>query len=151
MDRIDRNILALLLADGRMSLTDLAAQVRLSVSSCHRRLKGLENTGVIVGYRALVNPRAMGLDFEALVFISMHSTARETVVAFEEAVVEIPNVVQTQRLFSEPDYLLHVIAKDLTSFQELYDEKLSALPGVRRLTSTLVMKDVIEHRSPSLM
>ncbi|MNL66408.1 AsnC family protein [compost metagenome] len=60
--------------------------------------------------------------------------------------VDIPQVIQAQRLFGDPDYLLHVIARDLPAFQRLYDEQLSALPGVQRLTSTLVMKSVVQDR-----
>ena len=143
MDRVDREILSLLQADGRLSLTELAKSVRISLSSCHRRLRALETSGVISGYRAQIDPKAIGLGFDALVFITMDSTARETVEAFEQTITTVPNVIQTQRLFGDPDYLLHVVAPDLPSFQELYDERLSTLPGVRRLTSTLVMKNVI--------
>ena len=74
----------------------------------------------------------------------MHSADRDTLAAFEGAVVEVPHVLQAQRLFGDPDFLLRVIARDLPDFQRLYDERLSALPGVRRLTSTLVMKSVVE-------
>ena len=65
---------------------------------------------------------------------------------FEEKVSDIANVIQAQRLFGNPDYLLHVVAKDLASFQKLYDDSLSALPNVQRLTSTIVMKNVVTNR-----
>ena len=66
--------------------------------------------------------------------------------SFEEKVSEIANVIQAQRLFGNPDYLLHVVTKDLASFQKLYDDSLSALPNVQRLTSTIVMKSVVTNR-----
>ena len=69
-----------------------------------------------------------------------------TVAAFEDAIAAVANVVQAQRLFGDPDYLLKVVTKDLTAYQELYDSTLAALPGVQRLTPTLIMKTVVENR-----
>jgi DNA-binding Lrp family transcriptional regulator len=146
VDRIDRQILAELERDGRMTITDLAAKVQLSIAPCHRRLRELERTAVIRGYRAIVDPAAVGLGFEALVFATLSQADRDTVSAFEEAVTAIPQVLLAQRLFGDPDYLLRVLTADLTAFQQLYDQQLSALPGVRRLTSTLVMKSVVTDR-----
>jgi len=146
VDRIDRQILAELEENGRLTVTELAARINLSVSPCHRRLRELERTGAIRGYRAIVDPVAVGLGFQALVFASLHQADRETVAAFEEAVQDIPQVLQAQRLFGDPDYLLRVVAADLPSFQQFYDERLATLPGLRRLTSTIVMKDVVDYR-----
>ncbi|HEY5787557.1 MAG TPA: Lrp/AsnC family transcriptional regulator [Microlunatus sp.] len=147
MDRIDRQILAELQDDGRLTLTELADRVGLSMSPCHRRLRALEHTGVIDGYRAQLNPAAVGLTFEVLVFVTMRGADRDTITGFEQAVSDIPQILHAQRLFGEPDYLLRVIAADLTAFQQLYDTGLATLPGVQRLTSTLVMKTVVQHRS----
>ncbi|SRR5581483_11246363 len=146
MDRIDREILAELEQDGRLTVTELAARINLSVSPCHRRLRELERAGVIQGYRAIVDAAAVGLGFQALVFASLHQADRDTVAAFEDKVSEIPQVIQAQRLFGDPDYLLRVVAADLESFQRLYDERLATLPGLRRLTSTIVMKSLVDHR-----
>lgn len=144
MDLVDRKILAALQQDGRLSITDLAEKVGLSVSPCHRRLRALEKSGAIAGYRAHLDHATLGFGFEALVFVTMQSADRSTLAAFEAAVAEVPNVQQAQRLFGDPDFLLRVIARDLADFQRLYDERLSDLPGVRRLTSTLVMKSIVE-------
>lgn len=146
MDDVDRQILAELQQDGRLTVTELAARVRLSVSPCHRRLRELERAGAISGYRAVVDPAAVGLNFEALVFVSMRQEDRDTVAGFEGALADIPHVVEAQRLFGEPDYLLRVVAADLAAYQRLYDERLATLPGVQRLTSTLVMKHVVDDR-----
>jgi DNA-binding Lrp family transcriptional regulator len=146
MDRIDREILAELEQNGRLTVTELAARINLSVSPCHRRLRELERAGVIRGYRAIVNPAAVGLGFQALVFASLDRADRETVALFEDTVADVPQVIQAQRLFGDPDYLLRVVAADLTSFQQLYDERLATLPGLRRLTSTIVMKDLVDQR-----
>jgi len=146
VDTIDREILALMQADGRLTITELAARVRLSVSPCHRRVRALEQSGAIAGYRAQLDATALGLTFEALVFVTMRDATRTTLDQFEGAVAEIPHVLQAQRLFGDPDYLLRVIARDLPAFQTLYDDRLATLPGVQRLSSTLVMKSVVQDR-----
>lgn len=129
-----------------MSVTTLAEKVGLSVSPTHRRLRDLEDSGAIVGYRAVVEPKAIGLGFEALVFISMRQEDRATLLAFEEATAAIPNVLQAQRLFGEPDYLLRIRTEDLDAYARLTDDVLAMLPGVGRLTSTLVMKNFVIDR-----
>ncbi len=146
MDKTDRNMLAVLQADGRLSVTELAERVGLSLSPCHRQLRAMEEEGVIQGYRANLAPEAVGLNFSALVFVSMREGTNRAVGEFEAAVQDIPQVIEAQRLFGDPDYLLHVITRDLPAFQQLYDERLSALPNVQRLTSTLIMKRVIVER-----
>ncbi|MFF3310091.1 Lrp/AsnC family transcriptional regulator [Streptomyces sp. NPDC002952] len=146
MDAVDQRILAELQRDGRLTVTELAARVRLSVSPCHRRLRELERSGAVKGYRAVVDPAAVGLTFEALVFVSMRQEDRDTIAGFEEAVAGIPHVLDAQRLFGEPDYLLRIATADLAAFRRLYDERLATLPGVQRLTSTLVMEHVVADR-----
>lgn len=146
MDAIDRKILAEVQREGRLSVTDLAERVRLSVSPCHRRLRALEQTGVISGYRAHLDAHALGLTFETLVFVTMRYADQDSMIAFEQAVTGVPHVLQAQRLFGDPDYLLRIVARDLATFRQLYDERLTALPGVQRLSSTLVMKSVVDDR-----
>jgi DNA-binding Lrp family transcriptional regulator len=146
MDDVDRKILAELQEDGRLTVTELAERVRLSLSPCHRRLRALERSGAIGGYRAQLDASALGLTFEALVFVTMRGADRDTIDAFERAVADVHYVLQAQRLFGDPDYLLRVISRDLTHFQKVYDERLATLPGVQRLSSTLVMKSVVENR-----
>ncbi|KRD43011.1 AsnC family transcriptional regulator [Cellulomonas sp. Root930] len=146
MDAIDREILAQVQRDGRQTLTELAERVQLSVSPCHRRLRALEQTGVITGYHARLDPASLGLGFAALVFVTMREATGGSIGAFESAVADLPNVLQAQRLFGEPD-LLRVVARDLADYQRLYDDQLAALPGVQRLTSTLVMRSIVEDRS----
>ncbi|TDE12268.1 Lrp/AsnC family transcriptional regulator [Jiangella asiatica] len=146
MDAIDRKILAALQVDGRRTVTELAAAVGLSVSPCHRRVRALERSGVITGYRAVVDRDAVGLGFQALVFVTMGQEDRETLLAFEAAVARIPQVIEAQRLFGNPDYLLRVVTTDLNRYAALEDDALAALPGVQQLTSTLVMKQVVPER-----
>ena len=146
MDGIDQKILALLQEDGRLTLTELASRVGLSVSPCHRRLRELERNGVIRGYRAVVDAESLGLMFEVLAFVTMRQEDRDTLLAFEERLAAIPEVLQAERLFGDPDYLLRIVTADLAAYAQLEDDVLSALPGVQRLTSTLVMKRIVDER-----
>jgi len=146
MDALDRKILAELQQDGRLTVTELAGRVGLSLSPCHRRLRALEQSGAISGYHAHLDANALGLTFEALAFATMRAGDRDTVDAFEQAVAAIRQVLQAQRLFGDPDYLLRIITRDLPAYQKLYDNRLATLPGVQRLSSTLVMKSVVENR-----
>ena len=146
MDSIDRHILACLQSEGRITLTDLASRVGLSVSPCHRRLRELERSGVIRGYRAIVDPEALGLTFEVLAFVTMRQEDRETLLAFEAGLADVPEVVHAERLFGDPDYLLRILTTDLAAYAELEDDHLATLPGVQRITSTLVMKRIVRDR-----
>jgi DNA-binding Lrp family transcriptional regulator len=147
MDATDRKILAELQLDGRLSITELAARLPLSVSRCQRRLRELERSGTIRGYRAEVDPAKVGLHFSTLVFVTLQQEDRATVQRFEEQLAAYEEVVAAQRLFGDPDYLLRVVTTDLDAYRRLYDERLATLPGVQRLTSTLVMKDVVVARA----
>jgi DNA-binding Lrp family transcriptional regulator len=146
VDAVNRKILALLQEDGRLTVTELADRVGLSISPCHRRVRELERSGAIRGYRAVVDAKAVGLGFEAIVFLTMRQEDQDTLIAFEEGLAAIPQVLQAERLFGDPDYLLRIVTSDLGAYQRLQDEKLSALPGVLRMTSTLVMKRVVHDR-----
>ncbi len=127
-------------------MTDLAARIGLTVAPTHRRVRDLEASGAIVGYRAVVDPTALGLGFEALVFVTMKQSDHASLLGFEEAAAAMPNVLQLQRLFGDPDYLLRIRTVDLDAYTRLQDDVLSTLPGVQRFTSTLVMKNVVVDR-----
>ncbi|PQZ93567.1 AsnC family transcriptional regulator [Arthrobacter sp. MYb227] len=140
IDAIDRAMLRRIQEDGRITATALAGEVGLTVAPCHRRLKDLETQGVIRGYSADVDPAKVGLGFEALVFVTLKD--RQNMKAFEAELQGVAAVVEAQRLFGEPDFLLRVMAADLTAYQLLYDDVLVGLPGVEKLTSTIVMKNL---------
>lgn len=142
IDAIDKNILRTLQHDGRMSATALAAEVGLTVAPCHRRLKDLETSGVISGYRAIIDPSAVGLGFEALVFVTLARVDRATIDEFEAGVCANSHITSAQRLFGDPDYILKVMATDLNDYQQCFDNELTVLPGVQRVSSTLVMKNL---------
>jgi DNA-binding Lrp family transcriptional regulator len=146
MDAIDRRIIAQLQAEGRLTVTELAERVKLSVAPCHRRLRALERAGVIRGYRAVVDAAALGLGFEVLVYVTMDREDAATIADFESGLTEVAEVRHAERLFGDPDYLLRVATADLVAYQTLRDEKLATLPGVQRLTSTIVMKRIVGER-----
>ncbi len=146
MDAIDRKMLAELQADGRLTVTELAQRVQLSVAPCHRRLRELERTGVIRGYRAVVDADAIGLGFEVLVNVTMDREDAATIEAFETGLAQVAEVRHAERLFGDPDYLVRVVTADLPAYQALRDQKLATLPGVQRLTSTIVMKRIVDER-----
>ena len=103
---------------------------------------------MIRGYKADIDPAAVGLGFEAIVFVTLRQVDRSTMEIFENRVADTPNIVEAQRLFGSPDYLLKVIAEDLPAYQRFYDAELTSLPGVERLTSTLVMKNLKSNTGP---
>jgi DNA-binding Lrp family transcriptional regulator len=146
MDAIDRKIIAELQAQGRLTVTQLADRVKLTVAPCHRRLRELERAGVIRGYRAVIDPAALGLGFEVLVYVTMEREDAETIARFESGLAEVAEVRHAERLFGDPDYLVRVATADIAAYQTLRDEKLATLPGVQRLTSTIVMKRVVDDR-----
>jgi len=146
VDPIDRKILSLVQSEARLTITAIAEKVNVSVSAAHRRLRELERSGVILGYRARLSATAVGLGFQGIVFVTMREGAAVTLAEFEAALEQVPEVIDAQRLFGDPDYLVRVVTRDLESFQQLYDATLSALPGVLRLSTTLIMKEVVSDR-----
>jgi DNA-binding Lrp family transcriptional regulator len=128
MDTIDRKIIAELQAEGRLTVTELAQRVGLSVAPCHRRLRELERAGSIRGYRAVVDPAAIGLGFEVLVQVTMDREDAATVADFERGLAEIPEVRHAERLFGDPDYLVRVATADIAAYQSLRDEQHRPVP-----------------------
>lgn len=145
MDGVNRKIIAKLQSEGRISLTELSENVGISLSSCQRRVKALESE-IITGYRAQIDAHKVGLTFSALVFVTVSSSAEKDLAAFERELQNVPEIIQAQRLFGEPDYLLQIVTRDLQSYQILYDKSLTTLPNVKKMMSTLVMKDIVLGR-----
>ena len=116
------------------------------MAPCHRRLRELERTKAIRGYRAVVDPAAIGFGFEVLVQVTMDREDAATIASFETGLAAVPEVRHAERLFGDPDYLIRLATADLAAYQVLRDEKLGTLPGVQRLSSTIVMKRVVDNR-----
>ena len=146
VDAIDRKMIAELAAEGRLTVTELAQRVNLTVAPCHRRLRELERNGAIRGYRAVVDPAAIGVGFEVLVSVTMDREDAATIEKFETGLAKVAEVRHAERLFGDPDYLIRVATADIDSYQRLRDQMLATLPGVQRLSSTIVMKRVVDER-----
>jgi len=142
VDHIDRAIIVELQRNGRLTNIELADRIGLTPSPCLRRVKQLESSGVIRGYTALIDPRALGRAYEPLVWVTLSRVTRESLSEFENAVQEVDDVVEAMRMMGQPDYLLRVATTDADSFEALYMDHLAALPHVQTLTSQLAMKTV---------
>lgn len=146
MDATDRQILTHLQREGRISINDLAERVNLTSAPTSRRVRELERSGAIRGYRADVDPAALGLGFEALVHVTMNLEDTATLAEFERALAQIPEMRHAERLFGDPDYLLRVVARDIEDFADLRDQRIAALPGVGQVTSTIVMRTIVDNQ-----
>jgi len=125
---------------GRIHNADLAVRVGLSPSPCLRRVRRLEETGVIRGYRALIDPAAAGRSLRVFAGVRLVRHARADVAAFERAVVRLPEVVNTHHVTGNYDYLLHVEVADLPAYEQFHANRLAGLPGVGAVTSYVTMK-----------
>jgi Lrp/AsnC family leucine-responsive transcriptional regulator len=142
MDEVDRSILAVLEKDGRISNAELAARVGLSPSPCLRRVRRLEETGVIRGYRALIDPVAAGRGLRVFVAVRLMRHARADVAAFERAVIQLPEVAYSHHVTGNYDYLLQVEVADLPAYEDFHANRLASLPGVAAVNSYVTMKSL---------
>lgn len=142
VDAIDRDIIHHLEANGRITNAELAARIGLSPTPTLRRVKNLEREGIIAGYRAVIDPDAIGRNFRAMVWVDLVQSTRNAIVAFETTVRAIDEVTECNRLFGEPDYLLNVTVADADAYERLYTSTLATLPGIRRAVSQIIMKRV---------
>ncbi|MGI5491365.1 Lrp/AsnC family transcriptional regulator [Microtetraspora malaysiensis] len=147
MDEIDRQILAVLAEDGRISNADLAARVGLSPSPCLRRVRRLEESGAIRGYRAVVDPAAIGRGLRVFVGVRLSRHSQAEVTAFEQAVTRLPEIVHVHHVTGNFDYLLHVEVADLTAYEQFHSARLADLPGVAAVNSYVAMKTLEPVRS----
>jgi len=141
-DRYDKAILAALQKDGRISNVQLAAKVNLSESACLRRVRTLEQAGLIEAYVALLNQKAVGLSGTVFVHIALRREEQSELAAFEKAVRDIPEVMECYLMTGEFDYLLRVVVSDMADFERLHNEALTRLPGVARVNSSVAIRTV---------
>ena len=145
LDRYDIQILNIMQADGRISNQELADRIGLSPSPCLRRVRALEEGGLIVGYRALLDAKALGLTLMALIHISMDQHTPERFSAFEVAVAGIPEVMECLLITGQAaDYQLKVMVKDLDAYQELLLKRITGIPGVTGVHSSFVLRRVVD-------
>ncbi len=149
LDALDRAILNALVEDGRLSQVQLAERVPLSATAIARRIKSLEQDGIIEGYQARLNRQALGLHMTVVVQIALKSQNEELLAAFEKAAVAAPNIVSCHLMSGDDDYLLTVLARDLADFERIHKEQLSRLPGVTRLKSSFALREVANRPLPT--
>ena len=146
LDRFDRRILEVLQADGRISNQDLAERIGLSASPCLRRVRALEASGVIAGYRAMLDARQLGLTLLALVHISMDRHTPERFANFEQRIAELPEVLECLLITGqEADYQLKVIVRDMDAYQSLLLNRITRIDGVSGVHSSFVMRRVVDN------
>jgi Lrp/AsnC family leucine-responsive transcriptional regulator len=142
LDRVDKSILTELQRDGRLSNRELAERAKLSESACLRRVRGLEEAGVIDRYAALVNQAKVGLPGNVFVSITLNRQEQAGLAAFEEAVRRVPEVMECYLMTGQQDYLLRVAVSDTADFERLHSQHLTRLPGVARVQSSFALRTV---------
>ena len=147
MDRINSNILQILRQDGRISNTDLAAQVGLSVSACLRRVQELERRGVIQGYRAVIDREKLDEGFIVYVAVALSDHTRSSLDAFEKGIRAARQVKECHQITGAVEYLLRVEVADLPAYKRFHTDVLGALPQVRGITSYIVMDSAKDERA----
>jgi len=142
LDRIDRRILAALQADCRQPIADLADKAGLSASACHRRVKLLEDRGVIAGYAARLNGAKLGYTMEFFVEISLDRQSDDALEKFEAAVRRVPEILECHLMTGQFDYLLRIGVVDNSDYERIHRDRLSRLPGAMRIQSSLALRAV---------
>ncbi len=147
LDQISHRILRELSADGRISNIDLAQKVGLSPSACLRRVQELERSGVISGYRVVLNPAAIGVNFTAYMTVGLSEHSKAAQDAFEKSISRSPEVIECHNITGNVEYLLRVEAADLNAYKHFHTEILGALPQVKSITSYVVMGSPKDNRA----
>ncbi|MEL7490923.1 MAG: Lrp/AsnC family transcriptional regulator [Pseudomonadota bacterium] len=142
LDVTDRKLVGLLQQDGRLTNAELAEQVGLSQSACHRRVKRLEDTGVISGYGAFVDRKRVGLNVLGYVSVKMESHSEDLLDKFTRGVEAIDEIVACYAISGGGDYLLKVVAADMDAYADVALKKLMRLPGVKDSTTNFVLSTV---------
>ncbi len=151
LDRYDQQILEILQQDGRINNQDLADRIGLSPSPCLRRVRALEEAGLIIGYRALLDAKKLGLTLMALIHISMDLHTPERFANFEAAVGQLPEVLECLLITGQDaDYQLKVAVRDMDHYQALLLDKLTRIAGVTGVHSSFVLRQVVSKTALAL-
>ncbi|MBK5941594.1 Lrp/AsnC family transcriptional regulator [Halochromatium roseum] len=146
LDRYDRHILEILQAEGRISNQELADRIGLSPSPCLRRVRALEEAGIIGGYRAMLDAKRLGLDLIAFISIAMDKHTPERFANFDAIVATLPEVLECSLITGrDADYQLKVIVHDMAAYQELLLQKITRIEGVSGVHSSFVLRQVFER------
>ena len=150
-DDIDLAILGVLQSDGRITNADLADEVGLSPSACHRRVRTLESEGIIERYAALVNRELVGRGVSVFVEISLESQREELLDDFEAQITQVPHVQSCHLMAGNADYLVHVTCADVADYETIHREYLAVLPGVIRVRSSFAIRTVADTTALDLV
>ena len=142
LDMTDRAILAALGGDGRLSNVALADRIHLSPSACLRRVRRLEESGIIDRYAAVIDPAKIGKATSVFVDISLSSQREDLLDAFEGAVTDVPGVMSCHLMAGDADYVVHILCADVEDYERIHRSHLSRLPGVTRLRSSFALRTV---------
>ncbi len=143
LDEIDQRILAELQKNARLSNVELAERAGLSPSPCLRRVRSLENEGVIKGYAALVDQDAVGLPVSVFIMVSLERQIEHALEVFEEKVRALPEVMECYLMTGDSDYLLRVVTRDLQAYEQFLMRHLTKFPGVTSIKSSFALKQVV--------
>ncbi len=142
IDATDKRILQLLQADGKMTNTELADELDLNPSSCQRRVKQLEELGLIEKYVMLLNPEKVGIQTTVYVSIKLQDQMHKTVSHFEREILKLPEVLECHLVLGQTDYMLKVVVRDLEHYRQLMIQTLTQIPGVATIESMMSLKSV---------
>jgi Lrp/AsnC family transcriptional regulator, leucine-responsive regulatory protein len=142
LDKSDKIILRVLQANGQAAVADVAEKAGLSASACHRRMKLLEVRGFISRYAAVLDRRMLGLTSLFFVEVSLNSQSVSVLEKFEAAVLRVPEILECHLMSGQFDYLLRVVARDAEDYELIHRQKLSRLPGLLRIQSSLALREV---------
>jgi Lrp/AsnC family leucine-responsive transcriptional regulator len=142
LDEIDRKILRLLQTDCRLTMVEIAERVGLSASPCHRRIKIMEDAGLIKGYVALVDQRRLGLPVSVFVSIKLERQREKDLEAFSRAISRWPEVLECYLMTGHRDYLLRVVVEDLQAYEKFLKQKLTLVPGIASIESSFALDQI---------
>lgn len=145
IDRFDANIITELARSGRLTAVELSGRVGLSASACTRRLQALESSGIIAGYRAVLDQEALGFGVTAFVDVTLERQSDDALKAFEAAVAESPHVLACHLMSGSSDYLIEMVVHDLADFEKVHAAFLGRLPGVSRIESKFSLRKVVDR------
>lgn len=145
MDATDRAILRVLQLNGRAPNAVIAEAVNLSESACSRRLRELERLGVLTGYTALVDPKTVGLGLTVFLTITLTSQSETALAEFEAAAAAVDEIMECYLMTGEADYMMRVVVRDVAAFEGLHSTKLTRLPRVARITSSVALRTAVRR------
>ncbi|MBH0114241.1 Lrp/AsnC family transcriptional regulator [Novosphingobium sp. YJ-S2-02] len=147
LDEFDRAIIAVLQEDARMPVAQVAERVSLSATPVSRRIKRLEEEGIITGYQPVLDPRRLGLELDAYVLINLDAHSDANIERFEQAILDSPYVIACHAVTGDMDYLVHVVARDVEHLSQITLKSLLRIPGVRDVKSIIVLETVKAPRT----